>query len=145
MTCGFCYGRLRTSLSWICFVSPFPPKCLYFSLKLSHSSSYKTIYWCWTAQRVKSNNCFTWRGEPGALLWLVSSVLLPVHRISFLQRGLGEVSAPRLLWSIGRRTAGDTTAPREELFMKSSTFQRVSAPWQVGGEILDQTLCSVIT
>lgn len=69
--------------------------------------------------------------------------LLPVHHISSLQLGVGEVSAPQLLWSAETRTAGDTTAPREELFTKSSTCRRVSAPWQVGEEILDFRLNAV--
>lgn len=119
---------------------------------LSYCGYHKIIQWFLIAQTENKMRCFTWRGEPGALLWLVNPVFLPVHHHSFLQQGFGQMSALRRLWSVGTRTAGGTTAPREEPFMKSSTCRRVSAPWQVGEEIqlnshfnLHTSECTLIT
>lgn len=68
--------------------------------------------------------------------WSVLPSSLSVVPLRSLRQRVEEASALRLLRaSAGTRTAAATTAPREELSTKSSTFLRVSAPWQVREEL----------
>lgn len=59
-----------------------------------------------------------------------------VHLLRFKQWAVGETSVLQLLrvWA-GTRMEDGITAPREELFTKSSICQRVSTLWQVGEEL----------